>query len=599
MAIKDKISNTIKKVKEVIDPKSLAQEDIEISDSDIVLKEKLELRVKEATSLRRGKLSAWRDQLEFFAGSHWKVFLRQNMTRLPRFKSSIEINKIFVAIRSLVAFETDAKPTPFVDARVTVDMKSEEKERLIKVNKKIESSLSHLWDTRMIPNKLTEIYYDRYIFDDGYGMYFWNIVNDDVDFELVKPQEILRSPGSTSIEDAEYIIVEKWRNKKFFNDNYDKDIVNQIKFTDTPEMEDDANENQFLMEASERKNLAKVHYYFEDKIWIVKAGDVILEKKNNPFWEFRTAAEQRTDIEKIGEVPDNWKPIKNHLSRPTKPIIHFKGYHLGGEFYSRSLMKQVMDLNMSLNKRKCQIQDIVDGTSTPQWIVDPSVPEYKARKITSEPGLIIRLNPSMIKKEPASQVPQSSFEDMIHTERSIDDVMGQHAVSRGATPKKRITKGEAEILRESDITPVRLLMRNDEEGIVKLLNGWVQLQKLFYDRPHYIGKLGEVAAEKYGEDLVREEIPENLTVTIKVGSTLPVSREARRAQYVSDFQLGVIDIRSYLEFMDYPNPEKQYQRLIEQQQQGIVAQPPVSPNKGTATPAEARGSQLQNTQRVN
>lgn len=546
-----------------------SKQDIKLGDSDKTLISKLNVRIDEGLSIRKKRMSDWTRNLKFFDGDHYASM----GFSLPNYKSNIFINKVFAGFRSLVALETDAKPSPIVASRITED--EDNKELIIKSNKKIESALNDVWDLRQVPLILTEIYYDRYILDDGYGMYFWNTVDNDVDFEQIKPQELLRSAGSTSIKDAEFLIIEKWRNRKYFKDNF-PDKIDDIKFTDRPVID---NVEEETVNDAERKNMALVYHYFEDELWIIKSGKIILSKQRNPFWEFRTSEEQEEEIKERfnGEIPEGWQPIRNHLKRPEKPIVHFKGYHLGGEFESRSLMKQIIHLNVNINKRKAQIQDILNGTGSPQWIIDPSVPEAKARQITSKPGIKIRINPGLIRKEPASSPPQFTLEDLFHTERKFDDIMGLHEISRGATPTKRITKGEAELIKESDITPIRLLVRNSEAAIIGILNGWVQLMKLFYDQPHWTGKLGQRNLETYGEDLIREEIPDNLTVTIKVGSTLPVSKETRRAQFVRDFQLGAIDLLSYLEAMDYPNPEKIYERVLKQQ----AAQPatPDQPSK--------------------
>lgn len=536
------------------------KEDISIEDSDELLAKKVDLRVKEADFIRKPKLKEWSKNLRFFDGDHWQVADAQ----LPSYKADIFINKVFSSLRSLVAYETDEKPDPVVEA--IADNNSPDIEQITEAAKKVEGMLDFAWDLRNVPITLTEIYYDRYIFDDGFGMYFWNAVDDDVDFEQIKPQEILRSPGSTSIDDAEYIIIEKWRNKKYFQDNF-PDEVDNIDFS---EMEDN---EQTTDEKAKRKCLAKVHYYFQDDIWIFKCGDIILKKIKNPFWEWRTGEEQTEEaISRVGFEPPNFKTIKNFLTKPEKPIIQFKGYHLGGEFDSRSLMKQIIKLNIALNKRKCQIQDIIDGTGSPQWVIDPSVPKVDVERITSKPGLKIRVNPNLIRKEPAASPPQAIFDDMLHTEKSFDDVVGQHEISRGATTRKRITKGEAEIVKESDITPIRLIMRNDEAAITRLLKGWLQLMKLFYDQPHFIGKVSDKAPVMYGNFLTREDIPDRMYLAVKNGSTMPVSREIKREQYVRDFQMGALSLIDYLEFMDYPNPQKLAQNIMAQQQGQIGTQ---------------------------
>src|SRR3990167_1247031 len=544
---------TAKKVKEFFTGEDYTKEEVSLEDSNEVLTDKLELRLREAEQALKMKLFEWQDALKFFRGKHWEVARVQ----IPTYKASVVINKFFAAVRSLVAFETDATPEPEVEAQA--DFGDPNFDTIQEGAKKIRDALSFRWEQKQISSIFTEIYYDRYIYADGFGMYFWNVVEDDVDFEHIKPAELLRSPGSTSIDDAEYIIIKKCRNRKWFLENY-PDNINKIKFeqySDVAKWE----QGLGLMEKSERQNLAQVEYYFEDEIWIIKCGKEILEKKQNPFWEFRTAEEQEREIiEKFKVLPFSWQAVKNHLDKPEKPIVHFKGYYLGGEFYSESLIKQVMDLNLLVNKRKNQIQDNADGVGNGQWIVDPSVPEEEVRKITSYPGLKIRINPAFIKKEPGIPLPEFVFNDLLHTEQKFDDIMGHHEISRGVVPKKRMTRAETLAIRESDITPVRLVLRNSEVAISKLLNGWVQLMKLFYDQPHFISRPQIEGNLNFKID--RNEIPDNLSIIVRPGSTLPVSKPMRRLEYQQLYARGDLDPVSFFKLMDYPNPEKLAYRVL-------------------------------------
>ncbi len=581
MAIIEKIKDILKgEIGEDFEAKKV----VSIKDSDKVLNKKIQLRIDEAEQIRKPKLPKWQDSLKFFDGDHWQVA----QVSIPTYKADIVINKVFSTFRSLVAFETDNKPSPVLVPIMNPKTPDETKELLIKQAEMVESRLDDIWDDRFIPTVMTEIYYDRYIYDDGYGMYFWNTEDDDVDFEAIKPTELLRSPGAISIENAEYIIVEKKRSRKFLSDKYKKELIDKIKFVKTQDETKPGEVSATPVEKSERENLAVVYYYFEDDIRIVKSGDVILEKIRNPFWEWRSPKTQTEEMQKrFGDkIPQGWKPVKNHLKKPEKPIVHFKGYHLSCEFESRSLMKQLMPLNMAINKRKCQIQDIIDGTGNPQKIIDPSVPETEVRKITSQPGLKIRVHPDKYRTEPPSAPPAATFDDMLHSEQKFDDTAGHHDISRGAVPSKRMTKAETQMLRQTDVTPVRLLMRNSEVAMTKLLNGWVQLMKLFYDQPHYISKLNQLSAERVGEYLSRDDIPDNLSVQIKVGSTMPVAKELQRNEYKADFAAGALDLLTYLELMDYPNPKKIYDRIVETQKAAAEAAAAEAAAKGGTAAAQ-------------
>ena len=573
MAIIEKIKE---KIQEVFNPLEEKKEDIGLEDEDKSLLEKVKFRKDEAERYLNARKLDWEKNLKLFEGDHWQV---AGVT-LPSYKADIVVNKFFAAVRSLVAFETDAKPDPEVEARI--DMSDPTAGEVTASAKKVESMLDYRWDVAQIPSILTETYYDRYIFDDGFGMYFWDIEIDDVNFEQVKPHELMVAPGATCVEDAEYLIVQKWRNKKWFQDFYPDVDIDEIKFEEiTPETQIYQGIPQ--LKSGEYANMAKVYHYFEDEIWVTFTDDLILEKQQNPYWEFRSEVEQREElIKQIGEPPVDWQPIKNHLQKPEKPIIHFKGYHLGGDFYSKSLVKQVAKLNFAINKRKCQIHDNADNASG-QWLIDPSVPLDKVNMITSEPGLKIRINPSLASKVAGTPLPEQVYLDLQDTQRAFDDMMGHHEISRGAQASKRQTAREAMLLRETDITPVRLLMRNSEVAITKLLNGWVQLMRLFYDTPHYIGKFGVSFREEAGKALRREEIPDKLSIIIKVGSTLPTSKEQKRMEYQADLARGVLDPLTYLELMNYPNPKKILQR-VQNWQQGIIGEE--APPTGVPTPPQ-------------
>ena len=226
------ITEVVDKIKETLIPGSFEKEEVDLEDKDEVLKAKLDIRIDEARGIQKPRLLDWNKNLRFFDGDHWQV----SGISLPSYKSDIFINKVFSAFRSLVAYETDSKPEPVVNANVLPTTQPETSDALISISRRIENMLVYKWDLRQVPITLTEIYYDRYIFNDGYGMYFWNAVDDDVDFEIIKPQELLRSPGSTSVDDAEYLIIEKRRNKKYFLDNY-PDLVDKIKFTDNTDVD--------------------------------------------------------------------------------------------------------------------------------------------------------------------------------------------------------------------------------------------------------------------------------------------------------------------------------------------------------------------------
>ena len=109
-------------------------------------------------------------------------------------------------------------------------------------------------------------------------------------------------------------------------------------------------------------------------------------------------------------------------------------------------------------------------------------------------------------------------------------------------------------------------------AISKLLNGWVQLMKLFYDQPHFISRPQIEGNLNFKID--RNEIPDNLSIIVRPGSTLPVSKPMRRLEYQQLYARGDLDPVSFFKLMDYPNPEKLAYRVLNWKKFGILSDNP-------------------------
>ncbi len=540
----------------------LKYQDIDIEDKEEDLVQRINQRSEECSAWQKEKWKSIKDNIKLFDGDHWEVA----DVKLPQYKSDVVVNKIFSTIRSLVGYETDSRPVPAVYAG-----RKENPEQAKKANTQaflLQDLLQSGWDFREGTIKLSAVLFNRYLEDDAFVMPFWNFEIDDWDFERIPHRNLKISPNAANIEDAEYIIIEKWKNKRWIKENYPKIELKDLEYFSQDEKGKD---DQPKDKTEGRKFMAKIEYYIEDDFWIVKCGKKILERKENPYYEFRSEEEQKQEwIEKYASE-EGFIPIHNHFIKSRKPIVQFKGYYLDDGVYSHSVMKQVKKLTYNLNHRKAQVEDNA-AMANGQWVVDPSVPDAVVRKITSKPNLVIRIAPDLVRKEPGRPLPEFVMADMNHTERCIDDMFGHHEVSRGVSERSK-TLGESQLLKESDLTPVRLLERNTEVALSELFSWFVQLSKLFYTEPHYIRKLGISDTEIY-QSLIATDIEDGIEVIIKPGSLTPSPKTQKKNEAMMLAQAGKLSLLDLYEILEYPSPEKMVQRLFNEAQGIIGDEPP-------------------------
>ncbi|RLF01249.1 MAG: hypothetical protein DRJ64_10890, partial [Thermoprotei archaeon] len=435
--------------------------DVSLNDDDKILAQKIEVRLAEGKGLHDKMCKDAEMNLKLFQGRLDEVA----KTDLSKYKSKTVMSRLFLTIRNLVGMATDNPP------RVEI-LPSEDTPKSIKKAKKVEINVEWGMLRTNFGDLLAEAMFDTWIKRDSYIRWFWNYSINDFDAEIVTMEEITISPDATSIQDAEYVIYHPLKNRSWFKKHY-PDQYDQIKF-EVFTAEDTKEESN---NSGARGTVARFIQYWENDLVISKVKgkegeDIILEKKKNPYYEYRDPEEQFRDFavdnypaeaqaaeaggvdlkKALPKEAANFEPIMNFLSEPRKPFVQIPSIRLAKKLYSENVMGQAKEAFISMNNKKRAFEDNLAGCNQKVIADTNSFSEEELTAITDEPNQVLgadfSVNPKPVYIEKGGEVPVSFHEDISHDEKYLDDLFGHHEISRGSG--KSNTLGQDQLNAESD-----------------------------------------------------------------------------------------------------------------------------------------------------
>ncbi len=537
-------------IKELDDYKK--QELVKGGDSDKAINEKLDW-CKSTSKEKYDKIKKRVEQHnEFFDGDQIKY-------SIPKYRSDTIFNYIFPGVVNMVGLLTDANFGPQVHPRPAED--EEEYNKNKEKAKGLEIALRALWDSKYVPEKMTKALYKYVIDEDVILVPKWSYGDDDVDVEVSSIVNWRFDPGADNAEDSSWAIRETEKSWNFFAKNF-PDKLDEIKEAINKKGKESIDSGKF-----------KIEEYFTDEIYIMRIADVVLEKKPNPYYEFRAEENQREEHDEKGFSEERipFKKVDNYFKQPKKPIIHLSAYGTG-DLYSRSRMQQILKPQVDLNKRMQQIDDNIILGSSGIWLYDTLlVSEDDMDKVTFKPFQKIGVpgGHNSLMRESGAGLPSGIMDNVLQIQRGLDDIFGYHEVSRGSKVRTS-TFGEAALLKEADQTSIRLLARNYQTALTKLMKYWAQLISLFYTVDHHIQWNDEMGAERF-LTLTREDISPEMHIDVKVGAQLNRDKAEQREEVSMLAQAGRIDPLTLFETLDYPNPQRLANRLSNWNKFGIIS----------------------------
>lgn len=559
--------------------------ELNLKDKDEDIVKVVDKFVEESTPLTDARIKKVKENDKWFDGKQWEGERQE-------YQSDTTINRIFPGVRSIVGLATDSRPKGDIlpapaDTEEQMDINKQKAKRLSLL-------FDQRWDELQMNSKSTKTLFRAIIHDDAYWMPFWNYYDNDIDNDLLRPNDVYIDPTANTVEESRYVIFRPYKNKKWFQDNF-PDKLEKIKFGDVKE--NPTSEKQSVIEVEQKKGQARVDDCWTDEIRVIKVGKEILWKGPNPLFEFRSDEEQAADWEKQGNPPETFVPVRNYFRRAKKPLIIIPTINTG-ELNSRSIFDQLKPVQRTIDKRKQQIDENANQMANGQWVYDTNfMDEATANMLTSEPGLQIGIDGiDHIRKESGVDMPSYVLEDLKHSESTFDNILGNHDISRGAKQMTN-TATEASILQEADQTPVRLLVRNYEAAILDLYQWWMQLISLFYTEDHYVRVWGQEETINF-LTVSKEDVSDGINIIIRPGSTLPIDKATMKKDAIQLAQMGQIDPLTLYEIFEMPDPMKAATRLLNWKNGTISDQKveqPVDPNApgGPPPPPTAEEQQAQ------
>lgn len=220
-----------------------------------------------------------------------------------------------------------------------------------------------------------------------------------------------------------------------------------------------------------------------------------------------------------------------------------------GKFYADSVVTDLIPLQRELNRTRSQIIESKNLMAKPQLIAPRG--SVNPRKITSEPGQVIEYTAGTTPPSPLplQSLPSYVLQEVDRLVQDMDDVSGQHEISRGQNPSQVTAYSALSYLQEQDESKLAASVASVEEFIEKIARLYLKYVVYYWDLPRTVrivgrDKMVDAAAWK-GSD-----IKGNTDIRVEAGSAIPLGKQQRQAFLLDLYKLGAIDPSMLFELLE-------------------------------------------------
>lgn len=232
-----------------------------------------------------------------------------------------------------------------------------------------------------------------------------------------------------------------------------------------------------------------------------------------------------------------------------------------GRFHGDSIIVDLIPIQRELNRHRSQLVE------SRNLMTKPKLVGYKgsvdAKKITTEPGQFIPVVPGFDYPKPL-ELPQmpayvSELEQRLHDD--LDDISGQHEVSRGQNPSQVTAATALAYLQEQDDTKLAYPIASIEYAIAKLGRHYLKLFAQFITTPRMVKVVGR-DAEYEVQQWSANDLRGNTDVRVEAGSALPRSKAAKQAFVMELMKFNPSMSEKLLELLDLQNIDKVFEDML-------------------------------------
>lgn len=251
------------------------------------------------------------------------------------------------------------------------------------------------------------------------------------------------------------------------------------------------------------------------------------------------------------------QPFYSHGEFPFAKVDHV----MSGKFYADSVLVDINPLQKEYNRTRSHIVESKNRMARPQLLaalgsIDPT-------KVTSEPGLIILYKPGLPPPTPLVMQPLPSYvlEEQDRIKADMEDISGQHQVSRGQSPGSGVTAATAiSFLQERDDSIMGTTYASVEAATEKVARQALSLVVDYWQLPRIVSTTGlDQSFDSF--ELKGSDIATGKNIRVEGGSALPTSKPARQALLMDLVKLGVISGDQMLDLLDIGGVQKLTERI--------------------------------------
>jgi hypothetical protein len=253
------------------------------------------------------------------------------------------------------------------------------------------------------------------------------------------------------------------------------------------------------------------------------------------------------------EVPQ-W-PYQHNLF----PFAHI-GHVQTGKFYRDSVINDLIPLQREYNRTRGQIIEAKNRMAKPQLAAEMG--SIDPTKVTTEPGQIILYRPGFSAPQPIplQDLPMYVLEEQDRIKQDMDDISGQHEVSKGGTPPGVTAATAISYLQEQDETTLSYTYDSIEEAVEKIAHMSLNYVQQFWDEPRQVKVTGADGSFDI-KAFAGSDLRSNTDIRVEAGSALPISKAAKQAFIMDLMKMGFIDPQKGLEVMEIGGINKIYENI--------------------------------------
>jgi hypothetical protein len=474
---------------------------------------------------------------------------RLDTPKAPPWRVRHVVNKIRPTIRTELAKLTAQKPRAFVIPASNDDSD-------IFAAQAGEQVYDSFFRRKDLKQELRDALFWTVICGDGYIKTWWDDEAVDVDsdqlgdviiqaetpFHVLVPDFLEKN-----LENQPFLIHASAKSEEWVNANYGK-LLKERKININTTSQPDILESSFLNLV--QANRVQKNQVLCLEVW-VKPGAHKLFPNGGMYTVLGDVVVQATN---------QWP--YDHKEYPFAKFSHVPT----GKFYSDSVVTDLVPLQREYNRTVSQIIESKNRMAKPQLIAPEGSVDPK--KITTEPGQVILYVPGFNPPAPLplQAVPSYVINELERIQRDMDDISGQHEVTKGRVPPGVTAATAISYLQEQDDSKLSHTVDSIESGVEKIGKHILTYVVQYWTTERIIKVVGNDGAFD-AINLKASDLRGNTDIKIEAGSALPVSKAAKQAFIMDLMKFGWVPPDKGLEVLEIGGISKLYDELQTDQRQ--------------------------------